>query len=202
MLSLVHYFYFFNYAALHLEGKAIGPLEFHTKMAILADKYDVGQLSSLATKKFKQEAQQSRFRTGNLEPVDLQDLANAATCAYDATDPTDEIRAEIVKLAITSKLLSTEREESEQNDFEKVVRARPELASDVAARVMSGLVNHGRVASPTEKRFSCPSSACNFSFIATMDEACTAIENGSRGYSCYKCKQFYPVELWQRRAWD
>lgn len=191
--ALVDYLYHLNYYATDLDAEAGGALGLHTNMCILADQYDMPPLKTLAIEKFKAEILRPKFQKDSLSPEAAHDLAIAATSAYDAMEPTTEIREEIVKIAITTKALSTTNTtESEQSDFEGVVRTRVELAADIAAVLTKMCLIDRPVPSSHECRFRCP--ACAATFIAELSERALGTGFGN----CYQCGEKFRLATWRK----
>lgn len=120
--AFVYYMYNLNYDAAHFADKE-NYLSLHVQLCIIADKYDMKLLQSLAVDKFRSQVEASA-------PSE-SDIATAASCAYDAMGPTTEIRKMIVEQALTRKLIPTEISEEPATEFEKTMHMFPGLCIDM-----------------------------------------------------------------------
>lgn len=149
---MIAYFYHLNYDC---DGFTLQyPLANHVKMCIIADKYDVPCLQSLAVRKFHDYAKSHQISDAA--------LTEAAVIAYEVARPTKDIRPVIVRYALANGFLAI-AEDGSSGPMEKLMRESPELATDVAVSLLAdGICN---------KNYRCQRDACSRSFSVPLSES-------------------------------
>ena len=124
--ALVDFLYSLNYCDGAFESE--NRLAKHVKMCILADKYDMEPLRALAVQKFKGHAELKYFCT---EPQ----LAEATMIAYEAPGPTEEIRKEIVRVALKEGFLFSDTSKA-AGPMVDLLETCTRLAGDVVKAIL------------------------------------------------------------------
>jgi hypothetical protein len=103
---------------------------FHLQVCIVADKYDIAPLQTLATHKFRHLCTTTK--------IYLQHFAEAAALAYEFSEPAKDIRGIIVETAIEQNLLAEDTVDEEgANPWVDFMRSCGDLATDVAVALAS-----------------------------------------------------------------
>ncbi|CAK4033215.1 hypothetical protein TI39_contig5839g00029 [Lecanosticta acicola] len=146
--ALVEYLYAFDYTTNVQDG---GPISFHVSMFILADKYDIQPLKSLATDKFEHAMRphrswgngvKKRLKTGDTIPVERrkdvvedqnpqpEDVAYAIKLAYEARAVTKERCIDLVEWVAGSEDVLIG--DSGSDAIEGAIESIPGFAVDIA----------------------------------------------------------------------
>ncbi|RMY44211.1 hypothetical protein D0865_10709 [Hortaea werneckii] len=160
--------------------------EYHVRMCVMADKYDIKPLKNMANHAFNDKIESE---------VAIIELSKAARTAWEATPATKEIRAAIVEYGISNGLLSIKG----TNELSKTMLACPEFALDYTKALERRVKKHEEgVLLPTsfEMRYYCPGNSedeCEATMILNLDRSLPRVH-------CAYCGQEYSVEQWERQA--
>jgi hypothetical protein len=127
--ALVQYCYKLDYGLPQL-SLISNEFLFHLQVCIVADKYDIAPLQTLATHKFRHLCTTTK--------IYLQHFAEVAALAYEFSEPAKDVRAIIVETAIEQNLIAEETlDEEGANPFVDFMRSCGDLAIDVAVALAS-----------------------------------------------------------------
>lgn len=157
-----------------------GLLAYHVQISILADKYDIQPLKKLASNKFK---------TAKLSINSRADLADAASWEYDFPTVTEDIREEIVRIAIQFSKIGLDA--WSKTDLDDVMMHHPELAVAIAKALSSTVIMGVANANPAtvDAPFVCPQLDCDH-------RADRKIKDDGELYSCPGCGRWLPGCVW------
>lgn len=126
-------------------------------MCIIADKYDITPLQTIAISLSKEAA------NGNIINDDKEGFCKALKRAYDADEATEEIREYMVDLMINNCVMSSMTSNQPASELEILMREYGDLATDVAKALYPRTLENG------EKRVSCPN--CTHVVICALSAA-------------------------------
>ncbi|KAK5124144.1 hypothetical protein LTR85_001847 [Meristemomyces frigidus] len=155
----------------------LNSLSLHVKVCILADKYDIPHLKTIAIKNFEAE----------IDVVAVENLPAAAELAYDASPATEQIRKKIVTFGMDRKLLST----ADDTGLAAMMVNIPGFTKDYAQALEIRLKQQNVAEDNNEKRYTCPS--CRHSYVAYMP-----LQYGSSTFACYWCEQSITGDAWEK----
>lgn len=118
---LVSYLYKLDY-----EQNADASIDFHIKMCILADKYDIPPLRAIASGHFKAAATME-----TMTKSEYAAFCEAIKCAYSAPDVTEDIRSHIVVLLVDCDAMGLAAD-FQGSALQAVMRVYPDVAIEVA----------------------------------------------------------------------
>lgn len=150
-------------------------------MCVLADKYDIPTLQSLAE-------EQLRSDIASAEVVE-EVLADAALHAYDMSQSTEAIRTSIVGLVIDRGLHLLSEGEGDDRPIVQAMRACEDFAIDVTSAIRASSVNSA--ASKGRTLFRCPACA-----VVQLWKMVTPQTNRDGMFQCADCKAFKNGEAW------
>ena len=175
MERLIGYLYDLDYDPPILPNRS-AILEFHVHMSVIADKYDMTALRTLAAKKFQIECEKSRLSEA--------EMASAAAAAYEYQGPAADICAHIVRMAIDSRILLPTRDSA---TFQQVMKTYPELGIDMAKAQAS----RPEPLKKGETRMNC--AECSRDFIVALEE----LQTTGQEYYCFWCGSGHTVGEWR-----
>ncbi|KAI7207905.1 hypothetical protein KC333_g9322 [Hortaea werneckii] len=160
--------------------------EYHVRMCVMADKYDIKPLKNMAIQAFNDKIKSEAA---------IIELSKAARTAWEATPATKEIRAAIVEYGISNGLLSTKG----TNELSKTMLAYPEFALDYTKALERRVKKHEEgvlLLTSFEMRYYCPGNSedeCEATMVLNLDRSLPRVH-------CAYCGQEYSVEQWERQA--
>ncbi|RMY13267.1 hypothetical protein D0868_02107 [Hortaea werneckii] len=187
--ALVSYLYTLTYTAYPSDARPwdhVKVAEYHVRMCVMADKYDIKPLKNMAIHAFNDKIESEAA---------IIELSKAARIAWEAIPATEEIRAAIVEFGITKGLLSTRG----TNELSKTMLAYPEFVLDYTKAVERRVKKYEEGVLPPrsyERRYYCPGNSedeCEATMILNLDRSLPRVH-------CAYCGQEYSVEQWERQA--
>ena len=180
--ALIFYLYHLNYDERAFTTPAYR-LMFHVQMCVLAEKFQIEPLQTLAVEKF----------TKHLEEMEVSEheLTQCATIAYENYGGTVELRQQIVKAAIVRKLFM--HSTSPYSEFEQAMITHPHLAIGIV-KAQQGIIEARR--DPIDARrgpmqFKCPDKDCGSTFIRRV-----FVEQESACFACPRCEKTFTGSQW------
>ena len=177
---LVHYLYNLDYAD-RCPTDPEERLHLHMTMCVLADKYDIPALQSLAEENFRSDITTAE--------VVEEMLADAALHAYDMSTSMKAIRTSILGLVIDRGLHLPCEDEGDDRPIVQAMRACEDFATDVASAIHAPSVNSA--ASKGRTLFRCPACA-----VVQLWKMVTPQTNRDGMFQCPDCKAFKNGEAW------
>ncbi|KAI6874951.1 hypothetical protein KC338_g982 [Hortaea werneckii] len=183
--ALVNYLYGLKYTEPPGGGKTddhAKAAEYHVRMCVMADKYDIEPLKRLAIDAFNYELQ------CDSESIEL---SKAAHIAWETGPATEEIRKAIVAFGIDKGLLSTKG----TTELSNTMIAFPQFALDYAKAVERRVRKYEEAPRPQgyEARYYCPGNSqdfCEATMILNLDQTLPRVR-------CAYCGVEYTVAEWE-----
>lgn len=173
---LVSYLYTGDYNKSHSKE-----LDFHVKMCIMADHFNIHPLFMKAIAYFQEVADAA---------VLLHEEAafcKAIETTYGAMPVTDEIRKYILQLMVENDIVG-DIIDKKKSTIEKTIKKTDGLALDLLKAQRASI----HTPKPDEKRYQCPNSQCKEEFVANMDLL------GGTAVRCFACPHSAPISEWQK----
>lgn len=187
--ALVSYLYSFKYDP----GLASGDTSFHLKMDVLAEKYDIPPLKTIAAETFKQSANQ------NLLSYDKEGFCKALRSVYDSPRTTEAMRKHMIDLLMKNNFMAYAAKYS-NSPFQVAMRSNADLATDIAialATKYAETTDSDNMLRPMEKRVKCPS--CSRSFVCALPDTNAQTPEFK---SCNNCGVPRSVTQWRTHVLD
>ncbi|KAI6835664.1 hypothetical protein KC332_g4608 [Hortaea werneckii] len=184
--ALVKYLYTLKYTAFPSDAPPwdhAKTVEYHVRMCVMADKYDIKPLKNMAIHAFNDKIESE---------VAIIELSKAACIAWEATPATKEIRAAILEFGISNGLLSTRG----TSKLSETMFAIPEFGLDYTKAVERRVKRYEEGALPAscENRYYCPGNSrdvCDATMILNLDRSLPRVR-------CAYCGVEYSVAQWER----